>query len=185
MKINQIILTETFDNYLPGDEDKKRLIADEVYQMLQNSYADKGGLIGSGLGSPEEMVQKIPMWKVYRKGNDIKSVILYKDKNGRKGVAMGTDGSREGKIAAGKMSGAEIEQKRSYAEISGAALRMQQKKFGDKLHDYAVPFEKVKQIMPNEEYQQIDDYLYRRKIGGKWHEKMMFGKEGQKIVGKG
>jgi hypothetical protein len=53
-------LEERFVNLLPQDTEKKREHAEHLHGMLQKSYADQGGIHGSGFESPEDMVNKIP-----------------------------------------------------------------------------------------------------------------------------
>lgn len=43
--------------------------------------------------SPDDMVKNIPFWKLYTKNDKVIMALLYKDKNGRKIVALGIDGS--------------------------------------------------------------------------------------------
>ena len=65
--------------------------------MLQKSYAYIGGIKGSGFENPDNMVNKIKMWKIVKKNGKILAGIMYKDKNYRKAVAVFTDGTKEGK----------------------------------------------------------------------------------------
>jgi len=53
---------------------------DQVWNILQSSYASQGGIKGTGFGSKEEMIRKIPFWKIFRRGDQVKVVFLYKDK---------------------------------------------------------------------------------------------------------
>jgi hypothetical protein len=39
------------------------------------------------------MIQNIPFWKLYTKDDNVIMAILYKEKNGRKLIALGIDGS--------------------------------------------------------------------------------------------
>lgn len=182
MIINEITLTETIDNLFIDDVDKRKKYAQQVYDLLQQSYKSIGGIKGSGLDSPEAMIQKIPMWKIHRRGDEVTGAMLYKDKNGRKRVASGTNGSRDGKQFIGKAMAHEVTSGRAYAEISGPSLKFHLKILGDALYDYAVPFEKVKEILPNDEFEQIDEYRYKRKIKGEFIEKLMIGKPGTPIT---
>ena len=180
MKIREIV-TETFDNLLPKDRDKKLAIADQVYDILQSSYASQGGIKGSGFQSPEAMADKIPMWEVFRRGKDVKAVTLYKDKSGRKMVATGTDGSREAKLMLAKMLIQDVTSGRSFGEVSGKALAFLQKLLGDELYKHAVPVEKAQEILPNDRLTPVDKFMYTREIGGEEIEKLMVGTPGKKI----
>ena len=114
--------SESFDNLLKGRHDEKRIkAAPELFQMLLNSYQRIGGLKGNGFKSAEDMLENIPFWKIIRKKNKPVAAILYKDKNGRKAVALATDGSRAGKLALAAAFQEEALQERSYIEISVTA----------------------------------------------------------------
>jgi hypothetical protein len=113
------MLTERYINLI-GNDPKKSQYADEVFALLQKAYADIGGIRGNGFNSPEDMVAKIPFWKLVKKDGRIVAAVLYKDKNGRKSVAVGTDGSPEAKRA--YQDAIKQEPKRSYSEKSKASL---------------------------------------------------------------
>jgi hypothetical protein len=72
-------LNEGFLNLLPSDKDKKQEHADVVWNMLQKAYAKVGGIQGSGFESKEDMIAKIPFWKIGRSKGQPNSVVLYKD----------------------------------------------------------------------------------------------------------
>ena len=80
---------------LAKDPGARQKYAPAVWDMLQQSYAKIGGIKGSGFASMEDMIARIPFWKLYFEGNTLKVVMMYKDSQGRKGVALGTDGSRK------------------------------------------------------------------------------------------
>ena len=117
MLIEQII-TERYVNLIHDDK-RKDQYKDEVFDLLQKSYANIGGIKGSGLESPENM-KSIPFWKLAIKNGKVVAVVLYKDKNGRKAVATGNDGTITGKRAIQDIVA--NEPNRSYAEKSKAAL---------------------------------------------------------------
>lgn len=128
------------------------------------------------------MIKNIPMWKVAKRGNDVKAVIMYKDKNGRKSVALGTDKSKEGKEMLANMLAAEYTMGRAYAEISDNALAFILKHVGkDTFIKILIPVDKVKEIMKDNEIIPINTYLYKREIGGTYHKKIMIGNPGVKI----
>lgn len=142
------LLNETYKNFIGTDDDtleKKRKWADEVWDMLQRSYKKLGGIKGSGFNSKEDMIKNIPFWKLYLKSGELKMVVMYKDKGGRKLVAMGTDGSDHAKdVLANNLT---HEMKRSFGEKSGPSLGFTMKK---------VPFEIIQQfLLTPEEAQQV------------------------------
>lgn len=183
MKLQQ--LTETFDNLFAKDTDKRQRYAQQVYDLLQTAYSPIGGLKGSGFNSPQEMIEQIPMWKLFRRGNDIKAVMMYKDTGGRKRVAMATDGSPEGKKILARMVKDEYEQQRSYAEISGGSLRFHQRVLGDEMLDaITIPTRQAVQLLnlQPDEYRVVSDVEYQREFKGEWITKRMLGVPGKNIT---
>jgi len=119
------ILVERFINAVgnaPQALQTKDKYKQQVWDVLQKSYARIGGLKGSGFGSVDDMVASIPFWKIAIRDGAVRAVVMYKDKNGRKAVAAGTDGSADGISLYKEMSKADID--RAYGEKSKAALGM-------------------------------------------------------------
>jgi hypothetical protein len=169
-----LLLTEAIDNYFTPKEKEK--YAEQVWNILQESYKEIGGLKGSGFNSVDDMIKNIPMWKIARRGDDVKAVMMYKDKGGRKRVAIGTDGTKEAKIMLAKMIQEEYRTGRAYGEVSDKSLAFIRKQFSEKeFESFAIPAEKVQDILPNDEIIPVDKYLYKREIGGELHTKMMLG----------
>ena len=104
---------------------------DEVYELLQRAYKDIGGIKGNGFNSDDDMVKNMPFWKIAKVKGKIVAIILYKDKNGRKAVAMATDGSRDGILKLKDILKNELS--RSYMEASSNALRFAIKFLGVEL----------------------------------------------------
>ncbi len=167
------LLIERYVNVF-SDSQKKPFVSD-VWDILNSSYSKIGGIKRSGFESEDSMIKKIPMWKLVRKDNKILACMLYKDKNGRKMVAVGSDGSLEGKEALKKMFMEELKLQRSYGEISGPALKFVMKFFENELKNVLVPAEKVKEIL-GKEIQITGPFTYIRKIGKSDEEKIMYGK---------
>lgn len=143
LTFNQFIV-ETFINLLPKDKVKKNKHAEEVHDMLTKSYKDQGGIHGSGFKNPGDMVDNIPMWKLHRHEGKIKAAALYKDSQGRKRVAIGTDGSSEGKKAAAHIMLHDLKQDRSYGETSGKSLSFMKKHIPD-FHKHVNHYDKVEE----------------------------------------
>jgi hypothetical protein len=167
-------LTETIDNYFKPEQKKK--YSQQIYELLQKSYEKVGGLQGSGFRSAEDMIKNIPMWKVFRRGDEVKAVMMYKDKGGRKRVAIGTDGSDDGKNMLKKMLQDEYKSGRSFGEVSDSSLRFIQRLFSEaEMKKFTVPFDVVQKTLKGKELKDVNGYSYKRKIGGEWHEKIMLG----------
>lgn len=184
-------LSERFVNVLNSDDKEK--YKDEVFSLLHKSYVSVGGLKGNGFRSPDDMVNNIPMWKLVRKSGAIVAVSMYKDKGGRKRVAVGSDGSSEGKTGVAAIFKEDFA--RAYFEISEKSLAFHVKILGyDFLKQYAVPVSNVNAITGDSiqsieindkeaaHHPQLKSFFYRREIAGHLHTKILFGTHGKKIV---
>ena len=190
-------LREKFINLI-GDDPKKHEYAHEVHSMIQKSYEKAGGIHGSGYKDPHDMVKNIPMWKIKKHQGKIVAAAMYKDKGGRKAVAIGTDGSDHGKSAAAEILKSEILRKRSFSEKSHSSLSFIKKHIGsDELKKHLIHRDEVHKHLPGEEirhpphddsevqrHPEFKDHFYQRKIGNEWHTKVMMGTPGKAIVKK-
>jgi len=179
-------LEERFINLLPQHEKEKHEHADHVWNMLQTAYKPLGGIHGSGFESKEDMVKKIPMWKLHKEGGKVRSVQLYKDKEGRKRVAIATDGTDAGKRGLASMMKDDFKQKRSYGEVSGPSLSFLKKHLPN-VRDFAIPRHQAAKLAKEElrkpphddpelqKHPELKHHFYQRKIGGEWHTKVMLG----------
>jgi hypothetical protein len=200
MLIEQII-SESYVNLFQRDRDQREQYKDEVWNILQKSYLAIGGIKGKGFSSPDDMMN-LPMWKLGVRDGQVRAVIMYKDRGGRKSVAVGTDGSPEGAWFISDMFKNELS--RSYGEKSKAALGKLMKMFPfDVLEpflvspervaemqsdDYVIPIASVQQEdwpsdaqMTINKYPQLVDYGYLRDIGGSMTFKVMLGTPGKNI----
>ena len=175
-----ILIEENIRNVFKKEDKEK--YKQEVWDILQNAYKKvKGGLQGSGFRSPDEMVDKITMWKLGFRNNKLVSVAMYKDKFGRKRVAIGTVGKDGIRLCANVVA---EDFQRAYGEQSGPGLKWTIKYFNDLYKRYRIPaIEAVKILKLKEgEYKIVSEYEYSRKIaGGEWHTKEMMGTPGNKI----
>jgi hypothetical protein len=198
-------IAEGFTNLILSKHDKDReKYATQVWDMLQVSYAKIGGIKGSGFSSVDDMIKTIPFWKLYFDGDRLKTVILYKDRGGRKAIAVGTDGSQKAlKVLADVMRESF---KVSFGEYSKGLLAFIIKTVPrELLKSYAIPNKKVSDILddsviiiPTQEYvndnlQSADqamytrfkdwrEYFYVREIGGTPLLKMAIGTPGKPIL---
>jgi hypothetical protein len=175
------ILQEAYTNiFSPQDKQKWK---DVVWEIIQKSYRPIGGIKGSGFESPDDMVNKLPMWKIFVSGGKVRAVVLYKDKGGRKLVAIGTDGSNQSKKAIVDIL--KIEFSRSYSEISGPLLSFIKRYLPDVVNTYGIPFEQAKEIALRNgdhiEPVQDSEFEYLREINRQMLRKMMIGTIGKSI----
>jgi len=170
------LLQEAYKNLFSAAE--KEPYASEVYQMLQTSYAAIGGIKGSGFTSEEDMVNNIPMWKLSVRGENILACVMYKDTNGRKMVAVGTNGKADGKQAL--LDILKVEFGRSYSEISGSLLKFMERNLPEIINQYRIPVVDVEQIL-GKSVEPVDEYFYIRSIGGDSVKKLMLGTVGKTI----
>lgn len=196
-------VNESFKNFIGGRSAEKALYADQVWDILQTSYASIGGIAGSGFQSKDDMIENIPFWKLSIKDGKVHAAALYKDKAGRKTVAIGADGSDYGKAKATDMLKNDI--KRSYGEVSKAPLAVLLKSYPkDVLEQFLRTPQEVVSILRKsdihpisklpvdewpadaiktiEKFPWIEKYGYIRKIGPGDFFKVLFGAPGNKIV---
>lgn len=174
LKDGQRVLTERILN-ITSREDKEKY-GEQVYQILQKSYAKIGGLKGSGFASVQDMINNVPFWKIVKKNGKIIAAHMYKDKEGRKMVACGSDLEKDSRAITKRFLLDDILRERAYMEVSSYALdAIRGLLTGDEIKKYAIPAKKVKEIFPDKEVEIIGEYEYKRKIGGDDEVKMMFG----------
>ena len=193
-----ILLSETYVNLLGSDKQQKEKYVDEVWEILKKSYSKIGGIKGRGFGSKQEMIEQIPFWKLVRKDGKIVAVVMYKDKKGRKMVAIGTDGSEEGQKATQDIYKNEFS--RSFFELSDRALGAVLKAVGEKFAlKYIKDIDTVKGLLKGNEvlepdmndssvefikdnYPKIAKHFYQRKIGDGLKHKVLMGTSGKVIT---
>ena len=186
------ILVERFVNLL-GDDPEKDKYVDVVWDMITKSYARIGGIQGKGFSSKEDLINNIPFWKLVRKDGDIVAGAFYRDKAGRKRVAVATNGTDTGKVALASIMANDFD--RAYFEVSDPSLGFMVKQVGlDFVQGYARSVEQAQQISGDElqappaddphvvKYPSLANNFYQRDIGGHMHTKIMLGTAGNKIV---
>lgn len=187
-------LDERFVNLLDKDEAEKHKHKHEVFHMLQKAYADQGGIHGSGFKSPDDMVKNIPFWKMHKKDGKVTSVSLYKDSQGRKRVAVASDGTEEGKKALGSAMQADFKQNRAHGEVSGKSLSFLKKQvhildhartYEEAQKYHAVKGDEIKRPEADDpevkRHPELKDHFYQRKIGDEWHTKVLLGHNNKPI----
>jgi hypothetical protein len=194
-------LNEGFTNAIGNDITTKEQWVDQVWDMLQNSYKNIGGIKGTGFTTKEDMIKNIPMWKMATVKGKLVAVLMYKDKGGRKTVAGGTDGTPTGVKKYIDMVSAEL--KRSFGEKSKGALGVTMKTVPwETLENFTLspevvskaigwkvtPIKDYKGELPDDakltlsKYPQLKKYAYIRPIAGSDVFKVAFGTPGLKIT---
>ena len=192
MLVRDILLTENFKNLFSANDKEKW--AEQAFAQLQATYGPIGGLHGNGFSSIEDFKTNIPFWKLSVKNGKIIAAAFYKDKAGRKCVAVSQDGTKEGKAALAEIMSADLKHGRSYIEVSGGALGFLVKLHGhEELKKYAVPVPILRKEMGDDlhtvpesdpdlkKYPELKDYFYQRMIGGELHTKIALGRTGKKL----
>ena len=190
-----MILLERFINLF--DDKEKQKYANEVWELLQSSYKKIGGLKGAGFNSQEDMIKNIPFWKLAKKNGKIVAVAMYKDRQGRKRVAIATDGSQEGKDQLEIITREDVTSKRSFAEVSGSSLNFILKRWkGGDITKFMYTPQEVQKILKDDEihypvsdkdheviaHPELKKYFYQRDIGGHLHTKLMIGTSNNNII---
>lgn len=143
--------------------------ADEVWEILQKSYAKIGGF--KSAASPEELISDSGLWKVVTRLGRVTAVSIYKDSFGRKSIASGTDGTPQGKADFFLIKDEDIKLKRAWSEVSGPLERIMEKSGAKKLPSKYASILTGKPILALNE----DGYHYTRLIAGHPHEKIIYG----------
>lgn len=197
------MITESFVNLIGFNDEilhKKKKYAEDVYNLLQSSYASIGGMKGNGFTSPEDMVKSIPFWKIATYDGIPKAVIMYKDKNGRKAVAVGSDGSEIAAKFVNDIYSNEIS--RAYGEKSKSSLGKLMKTIpwpvlepfmyspenaGNVIGKDVTSVNDVDDLPDDavftlQKYPQLQQYGYLRNINGTPTFKIMVGSHGKSIT---
>lgn len=187
-------LTEGFKN-LFHEEDKKKF-ADEAFAQIHKSYEKVGGIHGAEFANVDTFIQKIPFWKLrFGANGEIIAGAYYKDKGGRKRVAVSSNNTPEGKKYVAMIMVEDLRQGRSYGEVSSASLAFLVKMVGyDILMPFIIPPAKLAAIS-GDTLQPVDDndpelklhpklkpFFYSRLIGGEAHTKIALGTVGKHLT---
>lgn len=187
MRATELLTERYFNAFKPADKAK---YSQEIWDMLQRSYKPVGGIHGNGFRDIDDMIQSNHMFKIGLRGGNPVMVSIYKDKDGgRKKVALGTDGSREGIVMARDSLKAELFTGRAYGEFSGPVFGAAKKMFPPEvLTTFLVPAKDVSAMINKEitigagpdmktmgENDPYSQYYYQREIGGELHTKIAYG----------
>ena len=196
-------LSENYKNFIgPNSKPDREKWVDQAWDILQKSYAPIGGIKGSGFASKQDMIDNIPFWKIYTKNDKVVAAVFYKDKGGRKSVAIATDGSDIGKKIVGDIFKASLGV--SYGEKSGPALATMMKTVQwDVLQNFMLTPDQVKKLTGEnvisiskydvdeldskdkftyDKFPQLKPYFYVRELGGEMHLKVSMGTPNLAII---
>lgn len=161
------LITERYVNLWKKEEMEPYI--DEVWDILQKTYEYIGGF--KTAATKEELISKTDFMKLVRKNGKIVAVSLYKDKNGRKGIAAGSDGTKIGIEAIKQIYIENIQQQRAWGEYSGKAENFILKKGGVPISN-----EFVEEILGKPIHSKDPDgFHYTREIMGELHKKIIIG----------
>jgi len=194
MKTFQNFILEKIINVFSSEE--KQPFLEEVWTLIQKSYAPIGGTKGFGFDSKESFIKLIPFWKLLRKNGKVVAAVVYRDRGGRKLVAVASDGSPEGRQGIIQIFKEELSTKRSFFEISGPLLKFLFNNLGEFfLKDNAISFNEVSEILRSDTifevekdspelkmFPSLSKFFYQREIGGHLHTKILLGRPGNHII---
>lgn len=170
------ILNEHYVNCFTPEE--KQVYAERVFYLIQTAYANIGG--NCNISDIETLCEDTGMWKLVRRDGEIVFAAIYKDRQGRKFVAIGHDGSREAKSELRKIIEQDIKQYKSWAEVSGSMARVMLKTGVS-----AIPSEKAADVLGKEILAYGDDpFSYTRAIGGNIYQKVLVGYPNGEEIGR-
>lgn len=135
----------------------KRKYVDQVWDILQIAYKKIGGIHGSGFRSKEDMIENIPLWKLNIRDGVVSFVAMYKNKRGRKMVALARnfDESQKGNSKTDylRFMKDELTRERSYGEISDDLLIsiLNNGDLADLLKSDIIPPEFIADILPDDD----------------------------------
>jgi hypothetical protein len=166
-ELDEAILNETYVNCFTSEE--KEPFADRVLELIKIAYAPIGG--NSNIVSARQLIDDTGMWKLVRRRGEIIFANIYKDRQGRKGMAIGHDGSDAGKAEVFKTIIEDIKLKRSWSEVSGASAKVAMR-----LGTPVVPNNLASELLNKPIIAYGDDgYSYTRSIGGQLKTKIIIG----------
>lgn len=160
------IINEHYVN-LHTDEEKAEY-GQIVYDLVATAYGPIGG--HCNYNNAEELIADTNMWKLVRRGGEIVMVALYKDRNGRKLVGIGHNGTSSAKSELARVLVDDMKMKRCWYEASGATAKILMRA-GVPL----IPAERAGEVLGKEINSVESEFVYTRMIGGHPHKKILCG----------
>lgn len=160
----------------PEHEDFREKHRQEIHDMLHNSYSTIGGYAGLESGSKEESEAihhdiTNGLIKATKRNGKLTAVSIYKKSHGRKLIAAGSDGTKQGSADFKKTNLEDNTQKRAWAEVSGAVEKISRNQGHPE-----VSSDRAEKLLPGKKVtKEKGTNYYTRDIGGKPHRKIMLG----------
>lgn len=179
---NEYVMTEKVLNIglSPNHEKHRELHRDEIHSIMRKSYAGIGGYSGLGSGSDKESraihadIDSHNIKAVKRDGKVV-AAIVYKQQKGRKVIALGSDGSEQGRKDVAMLMKDDAKMKRSWGEYSGAVAHINRERLKLPVHSSS----RASEIL-DKKTEPVSDTKYTRDIGGHPHTKEIMGTLGYK-----
>lgn len=153
---------------------------DQIHHILKSSYKNIGGYAGhehnsdaehkaisNDINNPNHII------KLNKKNDIVSAVAIYRKQHGRKRIAIGTDGSPEGKHHINNLIRDDNKFKRSWSEASGATEHLNKKHGTPEISNTEaerLTSKKIDKLNP--------DNSYDRKIGTEVRTKRLMGHTG-------
>lgn len=174
-------LLETYVNIQSDELEKKNQYIDEVWDMIEKSYA----YIGGPLKSREDILKNGYFWKLNRRNGVITCAVIYKmGSSKRKLILCGTDQTPQGKQDLYKILNDDMTlvDRNSWGEFSEAVEHNLLKWGYTPLPNYVAA--KVLNNLGKTVKLEDDGIHYTRKVGGKFITKAMFGNPPKELMEK-
>lgn len=160
----------------PEHEDFRENHRQEIHDMLHNSYSTIGGYAGLESGSKEESEAihhdiTNGLIKATKRNGKLTAVSIYKKSHGRKLIAAGSDGTKQGSADFKKTNLEDNTQKRAWAEVSGAVEKISR----NQGHPEVSSDRAEKLLSGKKVTKEKGTNYYTRDIGGKPRRKIMLG----------
>lgn len=177
MKFKEFITEHIVSIGFNDDQEKLRAkYKDEIFSILQKAYSHPSiggyGKLESGSVAESAAIKSDidnSLIKASIRNGKITAVALYKKSAGRKCIASGTDGSKQGLLDFKKNKLEDIKQERAWAEVSGKPEAIMRA-----LGAPVVPSEQAAYLL-GKDVKIIDAERYSRKMGDTEAEKVIIG----------
>jgi hypothetical protein len=166
MKSSEFLIERVVN--LANDESKEKYSA-EVWDILTNSYKSIGGF--KSARTPEDLIAKSGLWKLITRDGKVTAAFIYRDQFGRKAIAMGTDGTPQGKRDFAMIKDEDVKRERAWSEVSGAMEHIMKKAGAKPIPNKFATALSGKDIISYNP----DGFHYTRDIQGHPHEKIIYG----------